>query len=530
MQYNNLFSETLLFCRFNMFYEHFKLYTPMAKKLMREPVIYTGKKQLEEIYGITESFIKFASNNNKLSLAQGRLSGITNADFNFDMVFTAEELFSLKQLLANAKALYSLLGQNIAGQLGFEWRLDNMLNLLNKGGGDTGGFYIDNIYDSRLEKIRARTAVISQQIQTIITLQNEQILKKHNINFSFGDFAIVNAEQIQKLKNLSYLFCEPYDNDSFIVKPVYGDKYLDLLKQRRNLVHAEQEICKDVLLQITKEARKVKTKIENAVNFVISADIYLAKAALALKFNMRRPEINCKNISVKNGIYYPLQSKTGANAYTPVTANFDKNLAVITGSNMGGKTEILRSLAFFQLLAQSGFFVPASEFKTKIFKHIHYLGEDREKTAGLSSFGLDVYNFVTAFSTSNEPSLYFIDEFARTTNTVEAKALINAILEVFAANKNVYAFFTTHFSDIKQNKGIMFCRMAGLKHEEFKKYITQNNTDTLQNRLKAINKFMRFNIAPHGSENAYDAVSIAVALGLDKNITGIAVKELEHEN
>ena len=84
--------------------------------------------------------------------------------------------------------------------------------------------------------------------------------------------------------------------------------------------------------------------------------------------------------------------------YTPLDAVLDANVTVIFGSNMGGKTVALKSFAFLQACAQTGLFVPAVRFETRLFKHFHYLGEGaaKEETQGLSGFGFEIRQFVEA--------------------------------------------------------------------------------------------------------------------------------------
>lgn len=64
----------------------------------------------------------------------------------------------------------------------------------------------------------------------------------------------------------------------------------------------------------------------------------------------------------------------------------DKKLWIITGANQGGKTTFLRSLGLGLIMAQSGLFVSAKVFKTKIFKGIFtFIVQGEKKMANVIS-------------------------------------------------------------------------------------------------------------------------------------------------
>ena len=117
--------------------------------------------------------------------------------------------------------------------------------------------------------------------------------------------------------------------------------------------------------------------------------------------------------------------------YAPLDATFDGGPTVLFGSNMGGKTVVLKTLAFLQLAAQAGLFVPAARFATRVFRRFHYVGEgrSREEGRGLSGFGFEIRQFNEAHADFGDETLALFDEFARTTSSGEAEALLSAILE-----------------------------------------------------------------------------------------------------
>ena len=141
---------------------------------------------------------------------------------------------------------------------------------------------------------------------------------------------------------------------------------------------------------------------------------------------------------------------------------------------MGGKTVVLKTTAFFQILAQMGFFVPAEYYQTQVFKKIYFAGNiSGEDTDGLSGFGLEMRAFIDS-SDLSEKSLIFMDEFAKTTNSNEATSLLSAIIKTFSENPNAFMFISTHFSDLPENKNAASLKMKGFDNAAFEKYFKKS--------------------------------------------------------
>ena len=193
-----------------------------------------------------------------------------------------------------------------------------------------------------------------------------------------------------------------------------------------------------------------------------------------------------KNIEVENGICIPVKEycRELDTKYVPLTVSFNNRMIVISGSNMGGKTVVLKTLAFLQLLTQMGFYVPADEYKTTVFENLHYIGDLQHKhSAGLSSYGMEIYSFIKSSENVKEKSLYLIDEFAGTTNSHEAEALISAILHDFSTRRKAYALLSTHFMNLPEFAHMSFYRMKGLDSEKYECIINLNHHMILQKEL-----------------------------------------------
>jgi len=126
-------------------------------------------------------------------------------------------------------------------------------------------------------------------------------------------------------------------------------------------------------------------------------------------------------------------------------ANADnKDLAIITGANQGGKSTFLRSVGLAQLMMQCGMFVPAELFRCSVcdglFTHFKR-EEDASMTRGKLDEELARMSNIADSLTSN--SMVLFNESFAATNEREgseiARQIAGALLE-----KHVKVFFVTH--------------------------------------------------------------------------------------
>jgi DNA mismatch repair ATPase MutS len=156
-------------------------------------------------------------------------------------------------------------------------------------------------------------------------------------------------------------------------------------------------------------------------------------------------------------------------------------------------------------------------------------GAEMETAGGLSSFGLEMNDFAVAHENlKNANTLLVMDEFARTTNSEEAAALLSAILSDLGEKSSAFAFLATHFSGLKAGKGSASFRMRGFDTAAFNDYFSGKPACGLDEKLKMINRFMRYELleGPEVAE-ARDAIKIAGILGVSKGIIKKAQEFME---
>ncbi len=122
---------------------------------------------------------------------------------------------------------------------------------------------------------------------------------------------------------------------------------------------------------------------------------------------------------------------------------------VVTGPNAGGKTVTLKTAGLLALMAQAGLQVPASDYRTAVFRTVFAdIGDYQDIISHLSTFSSHLHGLKRLFISMQNPSLILLDEIAAATDPGEGSALAMAVLQQLRdEGANVIA--TTHLDAIK---------------------------------------------------------------------------------
>ncbi|EAC8233304.1 DNA mismatch repair protein MutS [Listeria monocytogenes] len=228
------------------------------------------------------------------------------------------------------------------------------------------------------------------------------------------------------------------------------------LKEKEKLILDAEEKSMELEYQLFSEVREmVKDYIERLQKLAKSVseiDCLQSFADISEKNHFIRPTLSEDgSLHVKQGRHPVVEKVMGAQSYVANDCDLDENreILLITGPNMSGKSTYMRQVALTAICAQVGCFVPAEEAILPIFDQIFTrIGAADDLIAGQSTFMVEMLEARNAIVHATKDSLILFDEIGRGTATYDGMALAQAIIEYIHENVHAKTLFSTHYHEL----------------------------------------------------------------------------------
>ena len=236
-----------------------------------------------------------------------------------------------------------------------------------------------------------------------------------------------------------------------------GDRYITPeLKEKETTILRADERSQALEAELFKELREWVMEFLGSLQATTMAisriDAVCSLAEVSQANNYVRPEMsNDGALSISDG-RHPVIEVLREGQYIPNSLQLDnkqRQLMILTGPNMGGKSTYMRQTALICVMAQAGCFVPASSARLGMVDRVFTrVGAHDDLVHGHSTFMVEMLELANILRNATTDSLVLLDEIGRGTSTFDGLALAWAVSEQLHAEKGVKTLFATHYHQL----------------------------------------------------------------------------------
>ena len=195
-------------------------------------------------------------------------------------------------------------------------------------------------------------------------------------------------------------------------------------------------------------------RIQDAAARVATADVLAAFAQTAVAERYARPSLTDDFVLDLEACRHPVVERMmPREAFIPndVRLDTERQIMIVTGPNMAGKSTVLRQVGLCVLMAQAGSFVPAARASIGLVDRLFTrVGASDDLARGQSTFMVEMSETAAILHNATRRSLVLLDEIGRGTSTYDGVAIAWSVAEYLHETIGCKTIFATHYHELTQ--------------------------------------------------------------------------------
>ena len=229
-----------------------------------------------------------------------------------------------------------------------------------------------NIYETPSSMGIISTSRRCKLLQQMLPNESKKVLLKIKMNNSSNNNTNKEKEFYFNISKGGFEFTKQNATNNYIQQ----DEVNELCKSISDDKTSIKELNSSVYFKFMEDFQQFQKEMECIIHFVTMIDVLLTKAYIAKKYNYCKPVIKeaAKSFveikELRHCLIEYLQTNELYVSNNITLGNGIQDGVLLYGTNAVGKTSFIRSLGISVIMAQSGLYVPATEFVYNPYKYI----------------------------------------------------------------------------------------------------------------------------------------------------------------
>jgi DNA mismatch repair protein MutS len=231
----------------------------------------------------------------------------------------------------------------------------------------------------------------------------------------------------------------------------------ELKEYEAKILGAEEAIARleERLFGVARDAAgQAIARIQDTASRVAAADALAAFADAAVKERYARPVLTDEYALELTACRHPVVERMmPREAFIPndVRLDAERQILIVTGPNMAGKSTVLRQVGLCVLMAQAGSFVPAAAATIGLVDRLFTrVGASDDLARGQSTFMVEMSETAAILHNATRRSLVLLDEIGRGTSTYDGVAIAWSVAEHLHEHVGCKTIFATHYHELTE--------------------------------------------------------------------------------